>query len=299
MKLTPGEITGVFLHELGHAFSSCEYSNRMNTTNQVLQNLLDTVMSKNPTKDYVVKELKKINPKTTDEELDKILSGQNTVLGRETFAFIKETIESQMVRPRYDQNSFETLADGFAARWGYGKEVVTALEKLIANGGYNIEDSIIIAAIASLASIVSIVVFAYFTVLCFSVFLGTYTVGSYFASLFYGFMLVITVLGHSSYGNEMTYDDTIYRYKRIRNQYVELLKDANLGSSQTKMSIETIKLIDEVISNKKGYKNLVTIIIDFLTPGGSKIDDDVKMQRILEELSANDLYIASAMLRTR
>lgn len=304
-KMTPGEVTAVYLHETGHAFTACEYANRMNTTNQVLQNLLDKALQKSTgSKDYIYKELKQINSKTTDEELEKIFGGQNTIFGRETFKFLQDTVETQLGQARYDENAFETLADNFAARWHYGKQLVTALQKLQPAGIFDTTNSFIGNAISSLFALFAIammvkLVFLLITTLSTAAAIGGFigAAGHSLQILWFGFILFMSILGHSTYMRTMTYDDLIYRYKRIRNQYVELLKDADLDSEQIKSSIEAVKALDLIINARGDYKNLVTIIVDFLTPGTGKIDDNVRLQRILEDLSANPLYIKAAALR--
>ncbi len=65
-KMEPGEITAILLHELGHGFYACEYSDRHASSNQILSNLSKELakdkVKRNP--DYIYKELVKLNPET-------------------------------------------------------------------------------------------------------------------------------------------------------------------------------------------------------------------------------------------
>ena len=97
----------------------------------------------------------------------------------------------------------------------------------------------------------------------------------------------------------MSYDDTKYRYKRIRDQMVEMLKDVTLFSKeQTQDIINQIKSLDNIVGERGKYKNIVTAFMDFLTPSSRDKAASINMQRLLESLSANDLFIRAASLRT-
>lgn len=313
-KMSSAEITAVFLHELGHGFSGCEYSNRLNSTNQILAELLrDTNKKKNLPRDYHFKELQKINPKTTQEQVDKMMNGKNIIMGPEAFRFTKDMIQSQMPENRYNENTFETLADNFAARWGYGEALTGALERLYQDPTYKFRMSTFGQIVFSAASILYIayILVIFFKYLAASMTVlsgGTLAVGSLAAALgsgmvLYGFIgisltLLAVIVLHSTHAHPMTYDDLKYRYQRVRNQYVDLIKDAELPPKQIKSAIDSIKAMDKLVADKKSFTNFATIVIDFLTPGSGKIDRDIEIQRLLEELSANDLYIKAASLRT-
>lgn len=309
---TAAEITAVFLHELGHCWGSYEYSNRMNRTNQILAEVLREVTGKKTLpKEYVFKELKVINPRTTNEELDKIFSGDNIVISKAMFRFLKETIESQMTGDHHNDNVFETLADNFAARWGYSTHLVTANEKLEDKSIFNPRQNLTGSVLGSISSVILILVSCYLFV---KLIIGSATmlVGATVLNstilAFWGTMGVMTVyllgiiiasfiLWHSTYDQKMTYDDLKFRYKRIRNQLVEQLKDSDIQKAQARDLIDQIKLLDDIIEKTNGYKNAVTYFLDFFTPGHAASQDDTKMQRLLEELSANDLYVKAASLR--
>src|ERR1700752_9579 len=150
----PEEITAIFLHELGHCFSSMEYSNRLNSTNQVLATLAREMLDKDHlSKEYIFKELERINKKTTKDELDKIISGDNIILGRATMRYLKEMVTSQLPNWWYDQTSNETLADNFVSRWGYGYALVSALERGEIGTLFDPRNSFIGAAVLSIGSI--------------------------------------------------------------------------------------------------------------------------------------------------
>lgn len=307
--ISAAEITGILLHELGHAFYGCEYSNRLNMTNQILADLLrKTTKKQDLPREYIFKELRKINPKTTNDELDKMMDGKNIILGRKTFRFLKETIESQMPENRYNENSFETLADHFAARWGYGEQVVRGLERLYSHPLYQFRNSFIGMVVFSAASIVLIacLVFQVLQLFGFAAMVtaagavgaaATLSGVSFVLGVWFALILLAVVLAHSTHAVAMTYDDVKHRYKRIRNQMVELLKDSGLPGKQIVETIDTIHELDRIIESKKNWPNLVTLVVDFLTPGSGKIDDDIRVQRLLEDLSANELYVHAAALR--
>lgn len=287
--LNAGELTAIYLHELGHAFHSCEYANRLNTTNQVLAQLLrDKLKNNNISKEYVIKTLKKINPSAIEQDIAKLIEGDNVIINGKFMTFLKETVESLMPDKRYDENSFETVADSFASRWGYGKELVTALHVFEKNQ-YKLD---ILTDIFSIGSI-ALIGYLLYIIIVSTVPIVTIVYTTIMAFIY----LTSIIISHSSYAFEMTYDDIKYRYKRVRNQYVELLKDQELSKEQIKQVIEEIKFMDEIIKDMYSYKSVVTSIVDFFTPGNRASKDSINFQRLLEELSANDLYLKSASLR--
>ncbi len=302
-KLDSSEITSIFLHELGHCFTAYEYSNRLNSTNQVLSQLMKEQLNKDKLdKNYLFKELKVINHKLTSEELDKIIDGENTILGHKTLKFIKETVQSQMQDDWYDETGNETLADNFVTRWHYGIHITTALDKL-GDGHYlREENSLTGATLGTLNSIAAI------TYLTFGLTLlikaaqensSKPSVGACYvaAAAVTSVILFATIISHSKFFMDMTYDDVKNRYKRIRNQLVELLKHTeDLSAEQIQETIGQIKTLDNLVDERGNYRNLVGVIVDLLRPSSYARQASLDTQRLLEELSANELYVKAASL---
>ena len=306
--LTPGQVTAMYLHELGHCFTAFEYSNRINDTNQILAQLAkDSFEQKGGNREYIFRELKVLNPAATDEQLEHMLSGQNIVLGYQTMIYLKDMVKNQMPTSWYTESQNETLADNFTARWGYGTDLVIALEKLHGALGPELYGTAgaIFGTIQFFCGITcQIILFMMLLVssanaLIAGAVLGILAgIGFGLLACFIALLMFITIISQGSYASPMTYDDLKYRYKRIRNQLVERIKTIELPDTETRQVIRDIKVLDKVLEGKDKYRTLIGVILDFFNPKHSARQSDMRMQRLLEELSANGLYIQAAALRT-
>lgn len=130
-RLSSQEIVAIILHELGHAFYMCEFSDRLETTNQVLANVAKELLSKKEKNlTYIYKELKSIDDTVTDKTIDDIVNGNGVIAGYKLFRTILNSVISQVADAKYDETSFEQLADHFPSKFGYGRPLITALDKM-------------------------------------------------------------------------------------------------------------------------------------------------------------------------
>ena len=290
-KLSVPQMVSVILHEVGHAFTACEYSNRLETTNQVLQNISqDIVKNKaNASSIYIFRELKNINPKITEQEVDKLITGSKVVASLTWFKIVVGTVKEQMSNSSYSKTSSEQLSDGFAARFGYGRPLIESQDKMQrffeseeTSKSYRIVTEIIDAATYSMMILGTTI--AFFT------FIPAGLAGA-----------LVTYLMLRSSGDDykdLTYDDLKDRYKRIRNESVEHLKDLKLSSAQIMVILDDIYAMDKIISNTYKYKGMVATLANFLFTDAKAANASIVEQRMLEDLATNDLFIASAELRT-
>lgn len=290
-KVSPAELTGITLHELGHAFEICEYSDRIATVNQVLSNASKEIFSDKKEKNlvYIYRELKAINKDITEEEVEKMVNGNRVITGYYLFKAVFGSdylnFKNQTNDATYDRTSFEQLADNFATRFGYGRELITSLEKL--HGAYDIDKNKATAAMAILMETLILVV-------CLLAITAT---GSIFFMLAGAFCLQLGLLISGEAVRDMTYDELQTRYKRIRNQYSEVLKNKEITKDELKYTIENIKIMDKIINETNINKGLFRTIANIILPSNRKAVNSIEEQKLLEELVHNDLFLKSAELK--
>lgn len=298
-KLTPAEMAAVYLHELGHAYEACEYASRWSSTNQVLANITQEILkNKNKAdKAYIYRELKTINDKITDGDVQDIVDGK-TVAGPLLFGSLFSEVGHQLRNGKYDQTSFEMLADNFATRFGYGRALVTALDKVTASG---YEKSWKSYSLLWFMHTFLAVVFGG-TVIALTMFILSApgllaTVVSFIGLLIYGlYFYLIAVLSGESF-KDYTYDQLKIRYKRIRNQLVEMLKETDLSAEEIQPILADIYTIDNSINSTLTYKHPLTGIMNLINPADNRASKSIQAQQLMEELAHSDLFLKSAQLR--
>lgn len=291
-KMSAPEVTAVTLHELGHAFYGFEYSDRMETANQVMQNVIKEVTSKKDKSDrvYVYKELKSVNSKITEQEVDSLLTGNRVIAGKTWFKVIIGTVEEQLQDSTYAKNSFEQLADNFATRFGYGRSLVSGLEKLVGHYYLNPEKSKAGFSLLYFFESLSFVVMAATAVIAMPL--------TPLLAIICGALAFLSLRAGAEDARDYTYDDLKIRYKRVRNEYVERLKDMKLSSEIVKPILDDINFMDKIISETYVYRNAIEYFSNFIFSSASKAKKSIQEQQLLEELAMNDLFIASAEIRT-
>jgi len=93
-----------------------------------------------------------------------------------------------------------------------------------------------------------------------------------------------------------TYDRPGARFKRVRNQIVENLKDRNLDrDTQTRLK-DDIVAIDGILEQMTERHQVTDALWELFSPRARANSNQVKLQRQLEDLAANDLFLQSATL---
>ena len=290
-ELSAGEVTSVILHELGHAFYVCEYADRFESTNQILANIATEVLSKKKEKDmtYIFKELKKVNDKVTEAEVDMMINGQKTIASYLWFKTIIGSVSSQLVNAKYDESAFEQLADNFTSRFGYGRQLVVALDKLHDYFG-NPEKSLSANAFGIIMSTIGLLLMT-------GLVLSAILAGSPFmVTICSNFVLLFLLSGEDA--KDFTYDDLRIRYKRIRNEQIALLKNRELDKEDLQSILKTVYTVDTIINNTLEYRGMFDKISNVLFTNDRKTRTSVKEQQLLEELAVNDLFLMSAKFKS-
>lgn len=291
--MSSSEVTAIILHELGHAFYVCEYADRLESNNQILANVARQLHSNKADKNmtHIFKELKSINDEISEEDVDALVNGTRVVAGVKWFKILVGSVDKQLSQDKYDETSFEQLADNFASRFKYGRPLITGLDKL--SKAYGTPEKSRSTRIYLMA--LEAIYFVYSGMLMGSIALG-FTMFLPFVMGALLFSLAISLAGEKNI--DYTYDSLRVRYKRIRNEMVELLKSDDLESKEIKTILESIRISDRTIEETGKYKSIFNMLANFLIPSNRKAKNSIVEQQVLEELAFNDLFIKSAELKT-
>lgn len=302
--MTPGEITAILLHELGHGFTYYEYSNRLVSTNQVLCEYLSaSIGKKNPSKrTYALKELEKYGA-ITEEEFDSMAGDPETVFSNAMFLRYIRKVVTSLPNRRYDETSSEQLADNFANRFGYGKELITGLDRLYRGVMFigSPEKSYTMRAIFYMYEI-----FTTYAVLKLAVILtlnvGRLVLAQGIGGIYTLFSVYMAMIGWWSVtgadNEDMTYDKLKLRYTRIRSEMITTLKNPNVDKATSERVVKAISEIDPIIKNTMIHNNLLTMAKNFLLPVHRNTSSAIALQQQLEILASNDLFVKAAELKS-
>ena len=275
-RYTPEETAAAFLHELGHAFTFFEYISRTTTTNQVLslmskglmgavdapqrEAILMSVKTKLALKDFDVKELS--------------LYKNSDIAEIVVITEVTQRARSELGWNIFDINSWEALSDDYASRYGAGRYLISALAK--DNRGITSRSLPVYLGVEAIKLIC--VGLAPFTGL---------------ASFYVFLAMAIT-----DCEQEGVYSTPSTRLQRIRSTLVLRTKDLKVGKEEIKSILEDIEIIDGILNTVHERRQFFGVVLDFLIPSLHKARDLRMLQKNLEKLSTNDLYVKAAELRT-
>ena len=290
-KLSVQETTAVILHELGHGFYACEYSNRLEETNQVLSNCLKELFNDKDKKDlvYIYKEIKKVNDNINESDIDDIVNGKNIIPGFKLFKLIVGSVETQLRNKKYNESSFEQLADNFSNRFGYGRFLVSALQKLT---GYNktiAYFSLIRSTIDQIWVIVELII---------AIIVPSTIINKIFAIVISLINLIYIYYSSGEYGKDYSYDNINRRYIRVRNDLVEVLKSDNIDKEVKSNILKSLDDIDNAIKSSPIFESFITKILNTVFSFNRNAKSSINEQQLMEDLVSNDLFIKSEKLKT-
>jgi hypothetical protein len=203
----------------------------------------------------------------------------------------RQAYKSQMSQNKYDETAFEQVADNFATRFGYGRDLISGLEKIVAGGG-NVEKSKTASTISTLfeLSFISIMVV-----------IITSAIGAGFvvAPVIYSLLMGVVFYASGEDVRDYTYDELKIRYKRIRNEFIAMLKEGDFDKTEQQKLIDSINYADKMIESTYVYESIYRKIANFLLPSNRAAKDSIKEQQFLEEMLHNDLFLKSAQLRVQ
>lgn len=278
------EVAAVILHETGHAFTFMEYISRTLTTNQALSHLSKVLDGSVEQSNRVVLFGKAGDELKLDAEKKKALQDcktpeQLSVILLDTA--IQKSV-SELGGSIYDVNTAEYLADQYATRQGAGRALVTALDKIHVTYGMT-RANMLVGEFFMLAGGLAM--------------LGVGVLALHPILIFYGGMiLTLALVGPSKEGE--IYDNPMARFRRVRDQFVQQLKDDPSDELRTRLLSE-LKQIDEVMDSGR-YADKLTILTGiayYLRPGYRAAHKYEMLQKELEQLGNSEVFVHAAKLK--
>jgi hypothetical protein len=239
-----------------------------------------------------------VNDKITQEEVEKMVNGNRVIAGYTWFKVVVGSIEEQTKHSKYYETSSEQMADNFAARFGHGRALITALNKMHVTASS--------PETSSSQYYISRIKEAFLTALLPLGAAGALASGTVFLIPLGVLFAVASLVVFRASGEDAldyTYDGLRDRYKRVRNQYVENLKRINTGKLSGKeierieQILHDIELMDKFMNSAMNYKPILNSIANFIFSDSRNAKNAVNEQKMLEDLAASDLFIKSAELR--
>ena len=277
-KFTEEELAAVALHEIGHIFTYYEFITRSMTTNQVLAGISKALAGVD---DIKVRESVLLSAKKALrlKDLDAAAlakSKSSTVVEAVIITSVAQQSHSELGSNIYDISSWEYLCDQFAARHGAGRHLVTALDKIY-RGSKNISfrSTPGFLAIEAFKLILLIIAIAQAP-----------------------FLLVAVLTMFAADGRGIgDYDTPEARFKRVRNQIVENLKDTQLSKDDHDRLTADLITIDEILANVNDRRQFFGVLWDAFNIKARKARSQELLQKELEEIAANELFVKAAALR--
>jgi hypothetical protein len=184
----------------------------------------------------------------------------------------------------YNGNTCEQLADQFAARHGAGRELVTGLARLYDNYGVDIRMSHKVQFVADLVG----------SSLYAGAILVMLGVAPPIGLLFTALMAFVVFTAEP----DNTYDQMKDRCVRVRNDMMEQIKKRELDKNELKILTDKVQFMDDFIHGMSSYQTLFIRFLNIVRPLWAENKRQYDLARELETLVSNDLFLASAKLRT-
>lgn len=281
LAFTSGEVSAIFLHELGHIFTYFEYLGTNITTNYILQNASRALLGKREVvqKYKVVDNVEKsLSIKIDDKEALFKSTKESTV----HLTMLREVLtkrHAELDSTTHDMTGWEMLADQFASRHGCGRDAVTSLDKMYRMGASSEYYGSGIFLLIEAAKLVE----------------GLFIKIPYVLST-QGVTSVLAML--TSDPNERLYDKPRSRIIRIRRDMVSRLKVKGLDKEEKKSLLTSVTVIDNILDKMVERRDLLEYLWSTIIPKSKKDYKQLQFQQDIETLITSDLYVKAAKIET-
>lgn len=282
-QFTTKELAAVILHEIGHGFTFMEFTNKVSSMNEMLSIITNDAFNHISKEDrqYVIRTITK--SVIVDKEFEDALSSDNTeirsiVVLKEYFSPNRSALNSM----HYDATICESLADNFSARFGYSVDLITCLDKITT---WYPENSILSRSYLLMTEIVM-----YLSI-------PNKIMSGPVNALIVILSLIRTFSSSGEINSDFTYDKLHIRYLRIREQVISFIKDKSLPKEIVDKALFDIEEIDKILKRVKDYDSLTTKFFNHFFVKHKNAKNVRELQRLLEELGNNDLFIQAAKLK--
>lgn len=280
-KITPIETVAVMMHEMGHIFTWIEYNRKMvKNTTVLLETLKEDIAKKGKTpKEAYENAYYKITKQ-------KINTNNETEAGIELYKVTNPYMDSGT--NKYSFTDSEQQADQFAGRFGLGKELATALPRLVK--GYN-KDFIRGVAIQCSLTIVAVLLAGLSALSIISAGISMFLIWSIYSNVF---------RTPTPINGEQTYDDMIQRMNRLKTEMIRTIRIYNkeLCPDYVNYLIKNIEATDRII--KELPSPMVPLNHKLWSVLSSKFATGADMrliEQLIEDTQENMLYVAAYKLK--
>lgn len=265
------ELIGVLMHEIGHVITMLIAMTYMARTNQVLYDTHKQLLGVGSVQDRVQILRQVAGRENIDiDDVDSLAKNNNKdAVTTVIVGGMLRQIRSELGNDIYDLRGFESLADNFAVKHGFGLELVTALDKM--SGMRFAKTKAVGTLLLRLLEMTVLLV------------TSVATFGVYAALLFFVFN-----------PTEKIYDDPKQRYQRIRNELIAQLKESGGNALRKQQLISDINQIDTVMAFYHGKRGVYEAIYEYIKADGRNANLARKMNQQFEKMANNDLYLLSA-----
>lgn len=281
-EYTSSEISAAILHETGHTWAFFDFLVRFRTANQILST---AVRELDGTEDHGKREI--IIKEVADMmelgfvDAQELSHKNNTTIYTVLVSNLARKNRSQSGTEGYDINSFEAMADQFANRHGAGRDLVTCLDKLHKGSIYRRGwTSYFFMEFVKLALI--------------GLGLFEISIGNVFGA-WTTFTLILSLIFADSHLD--WYDKAGQRFKRVRMDLVNALKDPTTSKEDSAKIRADIEAIDTVNEKYKDHTQLIGLVYDYLIPSGVNKRKQIEFEQALEEMASNKLFYYANKLR--
>lgn len=282
------ELTAIFLHELGHAFTGIENVYRLEKVNSTIYDILAHLNNNQPEKAlYVFKK------NFGDEDLkDFMISSdkeRKVFLEKVLYRYLDE-LRSQLANGKYDETNFENMADSFAVRFNRGEDLARGLSKFMYGKDlYGKDFNVFTDNLIS-----SMRLFIFFLKEFYFMFIALTSHG--IIGLFF-YLILMYAIRFILYPNQLTYDYPKDRINRIKNGIINNLKNINLPQEMLNQLLEQYVYVNTVIENLSKYVDYNEWVLKYYGPLLPKQKYYIKLQQTIENVLNNTLFVSSAKLK--
>lgn len=292
---TTEDIAAIMLHEFGHAFTGFLYLNRTLLTNQILAPLARTYEGTDgsTTRQYIFEYLIEEGALSTArvEQLKKCKNAQEL-----TVIYLNQepqACQSELGYSLYDVSSCEALADQYASNCGAGMHLAAALDRLYVM--YNQTDrGYWYARMMMFVMLIAINIVNWIKSTIMSLIFGV--LQPILGLLMALFMVVVLIFSPNK--NDHIYDNPYARLNRIRQNAIERIKSGHLSEAEKKAYLKDVEMVDQVIEKYSDGLRLSETLAYLFRPSYRAAHNFEMLQKDLETLSANRLFVDALKLRS-
>lgn len=281
-RLSCRELAAIILHEVGHVYTFFEYVDRAVTSNQILFGML-TKLDQTQDQDKLTVEFVKYAKALEIDDADiETVSRQRDKRMLATIAMdasINKCRSELGGLSVYDYNDCEALADQFAMRLGAGAHCASGLDKIVSSYMGRPGSGRRMFTYAQQAVII--------------IFNTVLTSGAFLV-----IMAILIAVMLATATREEPYDRLRARFTRMKNEMIERIKDKTISEAEKTQLIADIETIDNLSKIYDDNDGAIIAIASFFR-GSLRLQKKViEMQKQLERIASNDLFVSAAKLST-